>query len=66
MKLDFKIVLTFFRMDLFRGAYGRWEGGRAKRPTSLKSVRHPTKMKIGIVITYLKKIPKYMNHVTPP
>ena len=53
-------------MDLFRGAYGRWEGGRAKRPTSLKSVKHPTKMKIGIVVTYLKKIPKYMNHVTPP
>ena len=41
-------------------------GGRgAKRPT-LPKIRHtyPTMMKLGTVIPYLKKIQKYVNHVT--
>ena len=47
----------------FGAAYGR---GGTKRPPSLKSVTHPTMMKLGTVISYLKKIQKiYKSRDTP-
>ena len=47
----------------FGAAYGR---GGTKRPPSLKSVTHPTMMKLGTVISYLKKIQKiYRSRDTP-
>ena len=42
----------------FRGC-SRWGEGVGQ-----KSVTYPTMMKLGTVIPYLKKISKYMNHVT--
>ena len=45
--------LTLFRMSLFRAAHG-WGG--QKGTLSLKSVTHPTLMKPGAVIPYMKKI----------
>ena len=47
-------------MAIFGTAHG-WggEGGGQKRPPpSIKSVTHPTKMNLGTVIHYLKKIQK--------
>ena len=40
--------------------------GGAKSAPSLKSVTYPTMMKLDTVISYLKKIQKYMNHVAHP
>ena len=51
---DFEILLPLFRMSLFGVAHG-WEG--QKDPPFLKSVTHPTMMKL-IVIFYLEKDPK--------
>ena len=48
----------------FFGATHGW--GRPKRPPSLKSVTHPTMMKLGTVIPYPKKIQKiYESRDTP-
>ena len=49
--------LTLFRMGFFGAAHG-WGGrGEAKRPHLSKLCHtYPTKMKLGIVIPYLKKI----------
>ena len=47
---------------LFRGCSRMGEG--QKGPHSLKSVAHPTMMKLSKLIHYSKKIQKYMNHVT--
>ena len=54
--------LTLFRVGLFRDAHG-WG---AKRPPPLPKICyiHPTMMKLGTVVPYLKKIKKYINHVT--
>ena len=53
-------------MGIFGAAYG-W-GGRAKRPPFPKICRtHPTVMKLGTVIPYLKKIQKiYESRDTHP
>ena len=56
-------------MGIFRAAHGWVEGGanRPPTPSSLKSVTHPTMMKLGKVIPYLKKIQKiYKSRDTPP
>ena len=52
-------------MGIFGAAYG-WGG--AKRPPLPKIChRHPTMMKLGTVIPYLKKIKKiYESHDAPP
>ena len=43
------------------------KGGERKRPPLPKICHtYPTKMKLGTVIPYLKKIQIYMNHVTHP
>ena len=53
-----KQLLTLFRMGIFGAAHG-W-GGKEKRPT------YPTKMELGTVIYYLKKILKiYESRDTP-
>ena len=55
--------LNLFMMGFF-GAAHRWGVG-AKSPPSLKSAIHPTMMKLGTVILYLKKILKiYESHDT--
>ena len=58
-------ALTLFRMGFF-GAAHEWGEG-AKRPTFLKICHtHPTMMKLGTVIPYLKKIQKaYKSRITP-
>ena len=40
--------------------------GGAKRPLSLKSVTHPTMMKLGTVISYPKKIQKIYESLDTP
>ena len=52
-------------MDLI-GLLMNWSGGEAKSTTSLKSVTHPTMMKLDTVTPYLQKIQKNINHVTHP
>ena len=60
-----RICLTLFRMGFFGAAHG-WGGGVQKGPPSLKSVTHPTIMKLGAVIPYPKKIKKiYESRDTP-
>ena len=56
-------TLTLFRMSLFWVAH-RW--GSKKALPFLKSVTlmNPALMKLGTVTPYLKKIQKYINHVT--
>ena len=57
-----KQTSNLFKMSLFGADYdGR---GKAKRPSSLKSATHTAMKKLGKVIPYLKKIKKYINHVT--
>ena len=53
-------------MGFFGAAHG-WEGGGGQKgPPSLKSVTHPTIIKLGTVIPYLKKIQKlYESRDTP-
>ena len=56
-----KICLTLFRMGFFGAAHG-WRG--PKRPPLPKICpTYPAMMKLGTVISYPKKIQKYMNHV---
>ena len=56
-------VLNLFRMDLF-GAVHRW---RRKVPLPKICQTYPTMMKLGTLITYLKKIKKmYKSHETQP
>ena len=51
-------------MAIFGAAHG-WRGGVVKRPPFPKICHtYPTMMKLGKIIPYLKKIKKYMNHVT--
>ena len=58
------MLLTLFRMGFFGPAHG-WGGGQKGLP-SLKSVTHPTMMKLDTVITYPKKIQKiYESRDTP-
>ena len=59
------LKLTLFRMGIFGAALG-WGGG-AKRPPLPKICHtYPTMMKLGIVISYLKKIQKICeSHDTP-
>ena len=52
-------------MGLFGAALG-WEGGRLKAHLPKICHTHPTMMKPGTVIPYLKKIKKYMNQMTQP
>ena len=63
-----KVSLALFRMGIF-GAAHRWWGGRggAKRlPLPKICHTYPAMIKLGTVIPYLKKIQKYINHVTHP
>ena len=55
-------------MGLFGAAHGceGGEGGGAKKPFSKICHTYPTVMKLGIIMPYLKKIKKYLNHVTFP
>ena len=52
--LDNGRMSTLYRMGFLRAACG-WGGGVKAFP-SLNSVTHPTLMKIGTVVLYLKKI----------
>ena len=68
----FSVSLTLFRISLFRAAHG-WVGGGGvgsskSTPSPFPKICHtyPTMMKLGTVIVYLKKIQKYMNHVSHP
>ena len=57
--------LTLFWMCLFEATQGLGGGGRSKKAHHPKTCdTFPTTMKPGTVITYLKKIQKYMSHVT--
>ena len=59
-----EFCLTLFRMGIL-GAEQGWGG--AKRPPSLKSVTHPTLMKLSTVIPYLNRIQKlYESRDTLP
>ena len=51
----------------FRDCSPMWEGGK-KTSTPFPKVSHTylTKIKLETVIPYLKKIQKYMNHITHP
>ena len=51
-------------MGIFGAAHGC--GGGQKGPFPKISHTYPAMMKLGTVIPYLKKIQKYMNHVTQP
>ena len=51
-------------MGIFGAAHGC--GGGQKGPFPKISHTYPAIMKLGTVIPYLKKIQKYMNHVTQP
>ena len=70
MLADFEICISvpliLFRMGFFGTAHG-WEGGRGQKgPPSLKSVTHPTIIKLGTVIPYLKKIQKLYESLDTP
>ena len=52
-------------MGLFEAAHG-WGRGGKKAPLSKICHTYPTIMKLLIVIPYLEKVKKYMNHVTHP
>ena len=56
-------LLTLFRMGIF-GLLTDGGGRGKKAPLSKICHTYPTMMKLGTVIPYLKKIQKYMNHVT--
>ena len=59
------IVLTLFRMGIF-GAGLLMDGGGQKVPLPKICHTHPTMMKLGTVIPYLKKIQKiYESRDTP-
>ena len=58
-----KLVLTLFRIGHFGAAHG-W--GSKKTPFPKICHTYPTMMKLGTFILYLKKIQKYINHVTHP
>ena len=56
------LSLSLFRMGVFRAAHG-WR--RAKKPPLPKICHtYPTMIKLDTVISYLKKIQKYINYVT--
>ena len=52
-------MLTLFRMGVFGSAQGWCR--EPERTLSLKSSTHPTMMKSGTIIPYLKKIQKMYN-----
>ena len=51
-------------MGLFGAAHGWGEGKKAPFPKTCHT--YPAMIKLGTVIPYLKKIQKYINHVTHP
>ena len=57
-----ELSLTLFRMGIFGAACG-WGGGK-KAPLPKICHKYLTIMKFGAVVPFLKKIQKYMNHVT--
>ena len=61
------ITLTLFRMGLLRAAHRWWKQNVSPFPCLPKiCYTCPTMMKLGTFIPYLKKIRKYMNHMTHP
>ena len=52
-------------MGLFGAAHG-WGVEGQKDPVPKICHTYPTIMKLGTLIPYLKKIQKYVNHVTHP
>ena len=50
-------MLTLFRMGIFSATYG-WGGGAKRYPLPTIFHTHPTVIKLGTDIHYLKKIPK--------
>ena len=68
MSLTYQNYQNFYRIQdgHFRGC-SRWGEVQQKCPILLKICRtYPAMIKLGIVIPYLKKIQKNMNHVTLP
>ena len=59
----FSWVLTLFRMGLLGAAHGL---GAKRLPLPKICHTYPTMIKLGIVISYLKKSQKGKNHVTQP
>ena len=58
-------VVTDLLLTLFGWAFlGLLTNGWPKGPLSKICHTYPTMMKLGTIIPYLKKIQKYMNHVT--
>ena len=59
----FDIVLTPFRMGLFGDAY-RFRGAKRPLPPLPRICQtYPRMLKLGTVVSYLKKIEKYINHL---
>ena len=59
---QFLTLLTLFRILFWLLTDGREQ----KTPLSKICHTYPTMMKLGTAISYLKKLQKYMNHVTHP
>ena len=60
------LFLTLFRMAIFGAAHG-WGGGAKSPPFPYICHTHPTMMKLGTVVPYLKKIQKkYESRDTLP
>ena len=57
------MILTLLRMGLFGAALG-FGGWAQKGPLPKLCLTYPAMMTLGTVIPYLKKIQKYINHVT--
>ena len=58
--------LSSFQNGSFWGCSRIGGRGGAKRPHFLKSVTYATMIKLGTVVHYVKKIQKYINHMTYP
>ena len=65
-RTNFLVILTLFMMGLFGAAHGSGEGGSKK--ASLPKICHTylTIMKLGTVISYLKKIQKIFESRDTP
>ena len=55
--------LTLFRIDLFRGSH---EWGAKMPPFPKTCHTYPRMIKVGTVISHLRKIQKYIDHVKHP
>ena len=69
LSLSFKKQLILFRMGIFGLLTDEWWGGGGAKSLPVPKICHtyPTKMKLGTLIVYLRKIQKlYELSDTPP